>query len=69
MLYLPFSKVLLLRPFNYFLLVSSPFASTVGPQLLVFSANEPCFFYSQQLNITNRQQTQLRTTYQTKETF
>ena len=41
----------------------------VGPQLLVFSASGSRFLYSQQPSRTNRQQTQLRTTDQTKKTL
>jgi hypothetical protein len=42
--------------------------STIGPQLLVFSANEPRFLYSQQLSNTNRQTTDMtKNKHQTKE--
>jgi hypothetical protein len=54
MLYLPFFIELAAQKSSAAIFRSPTFASTVGSQLLVFSANEPRFLYSQQPSNTNR---------------
>ena len=68
-LHLPFSQSLAAQKSSSSIFWSPASASTVGPQLLVFSANRPCFLYSQQPSSTNRQQTQLRTIDHSQETL
>jgi hypothetical protein len=64
---LPFSESLAAQKSSTSIFWSSAFASLVSPQLLVFSANEPFFFYSQQPSRTNKQADTTKSKHQTKE--
>ena len=68
-LHLPFSQSLAAHKSSASIFWFLASALTVGPQLLVFSANGSCFLYSKQPNRTNIQQTQLRTTEHSQEMF
>ena len=68
-LHLPFFQSLAAQKSSTYIFWSPAFASTVGPQLLVFSAIKLRFLYSKQPSNTNRQtnkQTWLRTIHHSK---